>query len=218
MRWCPDGDFFASCIFIEPRAARFRPYLKFALRPHHVWEYGTQSATAEIRQGKKEEETTVWKMVTKTVVHEWHDSAGGQHDVTHVLSKQINDVDVLAELWTELSTRLLQVLAMCLQQMILRPQLITLLHHIIIIGIYSLPASTRAGEAPTSKYQLDLFHVSGSRFPWHCARHKLRLLHFARGIAEAEIYIGHGHLCVCLSVPRPIPTLLHGPGCKLGEC
>jgi len=23
-RWCPDGDFFASCIYSEPRAARFR--------------------------------------------------------------------------------------------------------------------------------------------------------------------------------------------------
>jgi len=23
---------------------------------------------------------------------------------------------------------------------------------------------------------------------------------------------------VCLSVPRRIPTLLHGPGCNLGEC
>jgi len=30
---------------------------KFALRPHHVWKYGRpiQSATAEIRRGKKEE-------------------------------------------------------------------------------------------------------------------------------------------------------------------
>ena len=29
----------------------------FALRPHHVWKYGIQSATAEIRRGKKEERT-----------------------------------------------------------------------------------------------------------------------------------------------------------------
>jgi len=28
-------------------------HLKFALRPHHVWKYGIQSAAAEIRQGKK---------------------------------------------------------------------------------------------------------------------------------------------------------------------
>ena len=29
------------------------------------------------------------------------------------------------------------------------------------------------------------------------------------------MYIGHGHMCVCVSVPRRIPTLLHGPGCNL---
>jgi len=32
------------------------------------------------------------------------------------------------------------------------------------------------------------------------------------------MYIGHGRLCACLSVPRRIPTLLHGSGCKLGNC
>jgi len=38
-----------------------------------------------------------------------------------------------------------------------------------------------------------------------------------------NVYIGHGRLCVCLcqlcdclSDPRRIPTLLHGPGCNLG--
>ena len=40
--------------------------------------------------------------------------------------------------------------------------------------------------------------------------------------SRGEMYIGHGRLCllrvsVCLSVPRRIPTLLHGPRCKLGE-
>jgi len=30
-----------------------------------------------------------------------------------------------------------------------------------------------------------------------------------------EAYIGHGRLC--LSVPRRIPALLHGPGCNLGK-
>ena len=41
--WCPDGDFFASCIFSETRVARFTVsdlQSKFALRPHHVWKYG----------------------------------------------------------------------------------------------------------------------------------------------------------------------------------
>ena len=35
------------------------------------------------------------------------------------------------------------------------------------------------------------------------------------------MYSGHGRLsvslAVCLSVPRRIPTLLHGPGCNLGN-
>jgi len=30
------------------------------------------------------------------------------------------------------------------------------------------------------------------------------------------MHIGHARLRVCLSVRRRIPTLLHGPGCKLG--
>jgi len=34
------GDFFASCVFSEPRAAVSDLHLKFALRPHHVWKYG----------------------------------------------------------------------------------------------------------------------------------------------------------------------------------
>jgi len=34
---------------------------------------------------------------------------------------------------------------------------------------------------------------------------------------RCEIYSGHGRLCVsvCLSVPRRMPTLLHGPGYNL---
>jgi len=35
--------------------------------------------------------------------------------------------------------------------------------------------------------------------------------------SRREIYIGHGRLCVGLSVPHRINTLLHGPICKLGE-
>ena len=34
--------------------------------------------------------------------------------------------------------------------------------------------------------------------------------------SQGKMYIDHGHRCVCLSVPRHIPTLLHGPGCNLG--
>jgi len=36
-----------------------------------------------------------------------------------------------------------------------------------------------------------------------------------------EMYCGHARLCVCLcvclSVRARMPTLLHGPGCNLGE-
>jgi len=32
-----------------------------------------------------------------------------------------------------------------------------------------------------------------------------------------EMYTGHARLSVCVSVPRRIPTLLHGPGCNLGK-
>jgi len=35
--------------------------------------------------------------------------------------------------------------------------------------------------------------------------------------SRGEMYSGHGRLCVCLSVARRIPTLLHGPGCNLGN-
>jgi len=36
--------------------------------------------------------------------------------------------------------------------------------------------------------------------------------------SRGEMYTGHGRLCVCMcvSVPRRIPTLLHGPECNLG--
>ena len=35
--------------------------------------------------------------------------------------------------------------------------------------------------------------------------------------SRGEMYIGHGRLCVCLSVAGRIPTLLHGPRCNLGN-
>ena len=39
--------------------------------------------------------------------------------------------------------------------------------------------------------------------------------------SQGEMYIGHGRLrvcvSVCVSVPRRIPILLHGPGCNLGN-
>jgi len=53
VRWCQNGDFFASCISSEPHAAHFRLHSKFALGPHHVCMVDIQSAVAEIRRGKK---------------------------------------------------------------------------------------------------------------------------------------------------------------------
>ena len=35
--------------------------------------------------------------------------------------------------------------------------------------------------------------------------------------SRGGMYIGHGRLCVCLSVHRRIPTLLHGPVCNSRE-
>jgi len=32
-----------------------------------------------------------------------------------------------------------------------------------------------------------------------------------------EMYCGHARLCVCVSIRGRMPTLLHGPGCNLGE-
>jgi len=39
--------------------------------------------------------------------------------------------------------------------------------------------------------------------------------YISRDVYRGEMYIDHGRLC--LSVPRRIPTLLHGPGCNLGN-
>jgi len=46
----------------------------------------------------------------------------------------------------------------------------------------------------------------------------LQFITFRVTHSRGEMYIGHGRLCVCVSVcPRRISTLLHGPGCNLGE-
>jgi len=34
---------------------------------------------------------------------------------------------------------------------------------------------------------------------------------------QCEMYVGHACLCVCLSIPHCISTLLHGPGCSLAN-
>jgi len=62
VRWCADGDFFEDFLRPSFSASRMQHvsdlHPKFALRPHHVRKYmaDVQSAIAEIRRGKKEEE------------------------------------------------------------------------------------------------------------------------------------------------------------------
>jgi len=55
-------------------------------------------------------------------------------------------------------------------------------------------------------------------------RFYVRLLYLVKirvSYNRGEMYIVHGCLslclCVCLPVPRHITTLMHGPGCNLGE-
>jgi len=58
---------------------------------------------------------------------------------------------------------------------------------------------------------------------YHCTTVICLLITFRVRRSRGEMYIGHGRLClcvclcVCLSVPRLIPTLLHGLGCNLRE-
>jgi len=40
VRWCQNGDFFASCISASRVQHISDMHSKFALRPHHVWKYG----------------------------------------------------------------------------------------------------------------------------------------------------------------------------------
>ena len=60
VRWCPDGEFLAIFCPVFPAShVQHIPDLhsKFALRPHHVWKYGSyQSVTDENMRGKKKEE------------------------------------------------------------------------------------------------------------------------------------------------------------------
>jgi len=52
------------------------------------------------------------------------------------------------------------------------------------------------------------------------APHKSCIVTFRVSRRRREMYIVHASLSVCVSVstvPRRIPTLLHGPGCNLGN-
>jgi len=73
--------------------------------------------------------------------------------------------------------------------------------------------------------------IAGQR--WDVLRHVVvyfRFITFRVSRRPREMYCGHARLCVCLSVCLSVcvsvcvsvrgrmPTLLHGPGCNLGEC
>ena len=53
------------------------------------------------------------------------------------------------------------------------------------------------------------------------AVYDVRIFKFRESHRRREMYIGHARLSVCLcvylSVPRRMPTLLHGSGYNLGE-
>jgi len=63
-------------------------------------------------------------------------------------------------------------------------------------------------EEDTSYFDSELMKLTQ-----HCT--VLLLITFRVTHRQREMYIGH--FCVCLCVPRGIPTLLHGPGCNLGN-
>ena len=54
-RWQLFGDFLRAVFSASHVQHVSDLHYKFTLRPHHVWKYGIQSPTAEIRRGKKEE-------------------------------------------------------------------------------------------------------------------------------------------------------------------
>ena len=43
------------------------------------------------------------------------------------------------------------------------------------------------------------------------------LITFRVSRRRRKMYCGHARLCVCVPVRGRMPTLLHGPGCNLGE-
>ena len=78
------------------------------------------------------------------------------------------------------------------------------------------PAHPQGGgtAAPTFR----LMSTVGKRSPISATTAEL-LFTFSVSRRRRKMYIGHARLrlSVCLSVPRRIPTPLHGPGCNLGE-
>jgi len=87
-------------------------------------------------------------------------------------------------------------------------------------------AESSEGERPTHRTA-----VAGA-WPWEvwgrqvlsqtgrskiCVMWAIIIITFHIRHSRGKMYIGHGHLCACLSVPCHIPTLLHRPRCNLRE-
>ena len=71
-RWRIFGNFFASCIFSEPRAARdLHP--KFALRPHYVWKYGIHPICDGWDQARKKKKDRRRQKIEKTTGQKYND-------------------------------------------------------------------------------------------------------------------------------------------------
>jgi len=73
---------------------------------------------------------------------------------------------------------------------------------ITVIYFLSCVNKVSAKTLPFRKFVVSLIHYKIITF---------RVSH------RREMYTGHVHLSVCLSVHSRMPTLLHGHGCNLGE-
>ena len=84
------------------------------------------------------------------------------------------------------------------------------------IGATPLAGVDGVSRAPTLLLDLHCYPTDSClTYVVKICRWSLIIFHVRR--SRGEMYTNHGRLCVCLSVPRRIPTLLHAPGRKLGE-
>ena len=76
---------------------------------------------------------------------------------------------------------------------------------------------TKGRKMVVSKYEL--LHVNKMYMKRSLAAifHIIKLITFCMRHNRGEIYIDRSRLCFCLSVPRHIPALLHGPRCNFGD-
>ena len=84
--------------------------------------------------------------------------------------------------------------------------LAALLHGSLVVGVSQTAALNRGRNLYSAGRPSRWAFAHISSFITFCVSRRLR-----------KMYCGHARLCVCLSVPRRIPTLLHGPGCNLGN-